>query len=99
MKWSDLIESVIMTIVIFLVCVGVISFIVPDKESDEIKVENILKITKQLPHSPLRNNLLSVIAAEYGGVSNDLYILVNEFNKIQIENLQKNEKSSLYQPR
>jgi len=89
MKWSDIIESVMMTIGVVLTIVGIATFIVPDKESDEIKVENILRITKQLPHSPLRNNLLSVIAAEYGGVSNDLYILVNEFNKIQIENLQK----------
>jgi hypothetical protein len=89
MKWSDIFESVMMTIGVVLTIVGIATFIVPDKESDEIKVENILRITKQLPHSPLRNNLLSVIAAEYGGVSNDLYILVNEFNKIQIENLQK----------
>ena len=89
MKWSDFFESVMMTIGVVLTIVGIATFIVPDKESDEIKVENILRITKQLPHSPLRNNLLSVIAAEYGGVSNDLYILVNEFNKIQIENLQK----------
>lgn len=64
--------------------------------NDEMRVEEILRITKELPHSPLRNNLLSVIAAEYGGSSSQLYILVNEFNKIEIEKLRKNETRNLH---
>lgn len=84
-------------IIFFVVWVLYTAIAVPRQMSDETRVENILDITKQLPHSPLRNNLLSVIAAEYGGCSSELYILVNEFNKLQIEKLQKNETRNLYQ--
>jgi len=66
------------------------------EENDEMRVEKILRITEELPHSPLKNNLLSVIATEYGGNSHQLYTLIKEFNKIQIEKLNKNETRNLH---
>lgn len=68
----------------------------PKQVNDEMRVEEILRITEELPHSPLKNNLLSVIAAEYGGNSHQLYTLMKEFNKIQIEKLNKNETRNLH---
>lgn len=68
----------------------------PKPMDDEMRVEEILRFTNDLPHSPLRLNLLSVIAAEYGGNSSQLYSLINEYNKIQIEKLQKNETRNLH---
>ena len=83
----------ILGLVLFSSCISILTFFLIAKNSqsltNEEKVSQIKLEVSNLPDSYIKRNLMLTIAGEYGGYSEELYLLLKPFSEMKLKEMEK----------
>jgi hypothetical protein len=79
------------TIFSILICILTIFLIVENSQpfTNEEKINKIKLEVSNLPDSYVKRNLMLTIAGEYGGYSEELYLLLKPFSEMKLKEIEK----------
>lgn len=83
----------ILGVVLFSILISILTFFLIAKNSqprtNEEKINKIKMEVSNLPESYVKRNIMLTIAGEYGGYSEELYLLLKPFSEMKLKEMEK----------